>query len=297
MSDASAHRASAPSHRPIRLVVNADDFGLSEAVNAGIVAAHARGIVTATSLMAVGTAFQDAVRWCRAVPSLDVGVHLTAVGGRPLLGRRSGLTGTSGRFPEGYGEFVRAWLGGGIRPADVQAEWAAQIERVLQQGIRVSHLDSHQHLHALPGLAERVFALADRYQIPFVRVPVESHLPAPEGLGGIGRTVSGLVLRGAWAAACLTGCGRVRGRLRFLGFAEGGRLNLARLQRLLARLRPGGDYELMCHPGFTPVEPEVLRWDYRHEAEVFALTRPAVREFVRGRGIRLCRFLDIAETR
>jgi predicted glycoside hydrolase/deacetylase ChbG (UPF0249 family) len=276
-------------------VVNADDLGLAEPVNAGIVAAHVRGIVTAASLIAVGPAFGDALRWCRAMPSLDIGVHLTAVGGCPLLGRGSGLAGATGRFPDDHGSFVREWLSGRIRPTDVQAEWAAQIERVLQQGLRVTHLDSHQHIHALPGLAERTFALADRYRIPFVRVPVERHPPPPEGPRGLGRMLSGLVLRGAWTTARLAGRGRVRGGLRFLGFAEGGRLDLVRLKRLLARLRPGAAYELMCHPGFTPEAPEVRRWHYRHADELLALTHPAVRELVESRGIRLCRFTDLAE--
>lgn len=296
MSDAppAAHRSPTTF---IRLVVNADDFGLDAPVNAGIVAAHTHGIVTATSLVAVGAAFMDAVRWSREVPTLDVGVHLTAVGGRPLSGNRSSIADPSGRFPDDYGAFVRAWLGGRIRPADVQDEWAAQIERVLQQGIRATHIDSHQHLHALPGLAERTFELAERYRIPFVRVPVPP-LPSPrEGLPGVGRTASGLVLRAAWTAARLTGVGRIRGGPRFLGFAEGGRLDHARLQRLLERMRPGAPYELMCHPGFAPEDPEVRGWGYRHEGELRALTAPPIRELIARRRILLCSFRELAGSR
>ena len=288
-----------------RLIVNADDFGLSEPVNAGIVTAHRRGIVTATSLMAVGSAFDDAVRWSRALPTLDIGVHLTAVGGRALLPQSPDSPWPSGRFPDGYGAFVHAWLAGRIRPAAVHAEWSAQIERVLGAGIQVSHLDSHQHLHALPGLAERAFELAQRYRIPFVRVPLERPLPRPEGAAGLVRALSALVLRGAWTAARVAGGWRVRGRaarrrprgLRFLGFSEGGKLDLDRLLKLLARIGSAGDYELMCHPGFTPAEPEVRRWNYRHESEVLALTHPAVRATLVRRGIRLCRFADLERER
>ena len=70
-------------HPSIRLIVNADDFGISERINEGIVLAHRLGIVTGTSLMAVGRAFEQAVKWCRAFPSLDVGVHLTLVAESP----------------------------------------------------------------------------------------------------------------------------------------------------------------------------------------------------------------------
>lgn len=293
MSDATP--APHPSPTPsIRLVVNADDFGLDAPVNAGIVAAHTHGIVTATSLVAVGAAFMDAVHWSRTVPTLDVGVHLTAVGGRPLLGNRSSLAGPSGRFPGDHGAFVRAWVGGRIRPADVQDEWAAQIERVLQQGIRPTHLDSHQHLHALPGLAERTFELAERYRIRFVRVPVPPLPGSREGLRGIARAASGLVLRAAWTSARLKGGGRIRGGIPFLGFAEGGRLSVERLQRLLKRMRPGATYELMCHPGFAPEDVEVRGWGYRHEEELVALTALSTRELAARRGIRLCGFMDLA---
>jgi predicted glycoside hydrolase/deacetylase ChbG (UPF0249 family) len=204
------------------------------------------------------------------------------------------LADPSGRFPADYGAFVRAWLSGRIRSADVQTEWAAQIERVLHAGIRATHIDSHQHLHALPGLADRTFELADRYRIPCVRVPVPP-LPSPrEGLRGGARAASGLVLRAAWTAARLKGGGRIRGGPRFLGFAEGGRLDHARLQRVLARMRPGTIYEIMCHPGFAPEDPEVRGWGYRHETELRALTSRSTRELIERRGIRLCSFGDLA---
>ncbi len=190
----------------IRLVVNADDFGISSRINEGILLAHQAGIVTATSLMAVGRAFEQAVQCCRAVPALDVGVHLTLVAERPLLPHRSSLTGDDGRFPASAGAFLRRWLTGRIRRADVQAEWSAQIERVLDHGIRVTHLDSHQHVHILPGLADLSLQLAARYNIPFVRVPVEDlrgdRWPS---LHGINRMLGATALRASWKLARLAG--------------------------------------------------------------------------------------------
>ena len=179
MSDAAAGFRLPGRSPSIRLVVNADDFGISARINEGILLAHRAGIVTATSLMAVGRAFEQAVQYCRAAPALDVGVHLTLVAERPLLAGRSSLAGDDGRFPESAGAFLRRWLKGSIRRADVQAEWSAQIERVLDHGIRVTHLDSHQHVHILPGLADLSLKLAARYTIPFVRVPVEDLRAGP----------------------------------------------------------------------------------------------------------------------
>ena len=279
----------------IRLVVNADDFGISSRINEGILLAHQAGIVTATSLMAVGRAFEQAVQCCRAVPALDVGVHLTLVAERPLLPHRSSLTGDDGRFPASAGAFLRRWLTGRIRRADVQAEWSAQIERALDHGIQVTHLDSHQHVHILPGLADLSLQLAARYNIPFVRVPVEDlREDRWPSLHGINRMLGATALRASWTLARLAGARAVKHRpLRFLGFQAGGRLDDLCLQRLLRALRPGRAYELMCHPGLTPDEPDVKRWQYNHEKELQALTSPAIRSEIAARGIELCNFKDL----
>jgi chitin disaccharide deacetylase len=278
----------------IRLVVNADDFGLSESVNEGILFAHRRGIVTATSLMAVGRAFDHAIDCCRSAPGLDVGVHLTLVAERPLR-PGSSLAGPNGRFPAGAGALLRRYLTGGIKLSEVRAEWSTQIERVLKQGVAVSHLDSHQHVHVLPGLAEICLELAARFGIPFVRIPCERlALDRPPSLHGLNRLFGAASLRVAWALARLTGAGPTnRPPLQFLGFRDGGRLNLERLQRLIRELKPGGIYELMCHPGLSPDEPEIRSWGYEHEKELRALTHPSLRAEIAARGIRPCRFADL----
>jgi predicted glycoside hydrolase/deacetylase ChbG (UPF0249 family) len=269
-------------------VVNADDFGVSRRVNDGIVAAHRSGIVTAASLMAAGRAFEHAVDWCRRLPSLDLGVHLTLVAERPLTSRTSSLT-SGGRLPPSVGAFLRGYALGPIRLADIEAELCAQIERVLDHGLRPTHLDSHQHVHALPGIAGLVRRLADRYGIRSVRAPVEAlRAGRPPGAHGARRLAGALALRASWLAAR----GGGSDGLRFLGFAEGGRLSAARLHALLQALRPGRAYELMCHPGFAPQEPDIQRWGYRHEQELLALTSAATRALIGARGIRLCTFSD-----
>jgi predicted glycoside hydrolase/deacetylase ChbG (UPF0249 family) len=280
--------------RGIRLVVNADDFGVSEPVNEGIVLAHRRGIVTSTSLMAVGRAFDHAVAWHRAIPTLDVGVHLTLVAERPLR-PGSSLAGPDGRFPPSAGALLRRHLTGGIKLPEVRAEWSAQIERVLKQGIAVSHLDSHQHVHVLPGLAEICLELAARYGIPFVRVPCERlALDRPPSLHGLKRLFGSATLQFFRTLAHLTGAKQPNhSTLKFMGFHDGGRLNLERLRRLLKELRPGSSYELMCHPGFAPAEPDIRRWGYSHEAELLALTHPSIHFRLAARRIQLCRFSDL----
>lgn len=279
------------------LVVNADDFGLCRQINNGILQAHQQGIVTSTSLMAVGEAFAHAVDCCRSVPTLDLGVHLTAVAARPLVSSCSSLTDTDGNFPAGAGTFTRRWLRGAVRRAELQAEWSAQIERILDEGIRLTHLDSHQHLHILPGLTEICQQLALRFRIPFVRVPVESpwRFESPS-LHGCKRMTGAAILGGCWLLGRMVAPRQPLDRtLRFLGFHDGGRLDQKRLLRILRSLRPGQGYELMCHPGHTPDEPDIQSWEYHHATELQALTDPLVHAEIKSRAIRLCSFADLAD--
>jgi chitin disaccharide deacetylase len=298
MSDAPSSFPPAPPRRPVRLVVNADDFGVSERVNSGIVRAHRQGIVTATSLMAVGRAFEHAVRLSLETPALDVGVHLTLVAERPLRPDASSLAGPDGRFPPGAGAFTLGWLTGRIRRAEVAAECSAQIERVLASGIRPSHLDSHQHVHVLPGLLDLARELAGRHGIPFVRVPLEGRrLDRPLTLHGVARLLGAGALGAFAALSALWRPGPPGQRPpRFLGFHDGGRLDEVRLRRLLAGLKAGGVYELMCHPGLAPEEEDLRRWGYAHEAELQALTSPTVRAELDALGIHLCSFKDLTSS-
>jgi predicted glycoside hydrolase/deacetylase ChbG (UPF0249 family) len=230
------------------------------------------------------------------LPALDVGVHLTRVGGRALSGGDTSLADREGRFPADHRAFLRRWLAGAVRLEEVRREWAAQIERILAQGIRPSHLDSHQHLHALPGLAGLTAELARHYRIPHVRVPVDAGpWRTPRDL----RDLLRLLERGALnlchlAARTATGRqDRPAPALRFLGFQEGGRLDRARLLRLLQGLRPGGSYEMMCHPGLPSPDPELAAWHYRHGEELAALTDPGVRRTLTRLKIVLCTFRSV----
>src|ERR1051325_10769491 len=123
----------------------------------GAIRAHREGIVTACSIVADGVAFDDAVERLRDVPSLEVGVHLTLVEERALT------TGES--MPKSYVSFLLS-----RRRVDVERELRAQIEKVLATGLRVTHLNGHQHLHALPSIFAIVTRLAAEYGIGYVRV-------------------------------------------------------------------------------------------------------------------------------
>ncbi len=184
----------------MRLIVNADDFGLAPGVNRGIIEAHQKGIVSSATLMANGTAFEEAVSLAHHNPGLGIGCHLVAIGGRPLLDPSAVrlLLGADGRFPRSLRDFLRRHPGclfSGWRGQEPLAEeFAAQVEKLRRAGLHVSHLDTHKHLHAFPGVREAVFQVARQKGILFVRFPFEPGIrfralaPAP-------MTVSDLVSR------------------------------------------------------------------------------------------------------
>lgn len=286
--------AMAPTPRT-QLIVNADDFGLCRPVNEGIITAHRHGIVTATSLMAVGRAFEHAVGACRQAPGLDIGIHLTLVGEKPLLQRRTSLADSTGSFPASALALVRAYGCGAIRRPDVRAEWTAQIEKILDAGLCPSHIDSHQHVHVLPGLTDIVMDLAAAYRIAFVRRPIE-RLQASlfKENRAVPRLLGWTTLAACWSVSRAFGAvSAPPWAPRFLGFFHSGRLDAHRLGQLLCSLRPGTVYELMCHPGYAPQEPTYQRWGYGHDSERNALTTPGIRERLSQLGIHLIGFVDL----
>ena len=135
-----------------RLVVNADDFGFTRDVNEGIVEAHQGGILTATTLMANGVAFDHAVELARANPDFDVGCHLVLVGGKSVLAGEDAL-------PADVPDLLKRLALRRISPYD---ELRAQVERIIAAGIRPTHLDTHKHTHLLFPVLDAVARLVRR---------------------------------------------------------------------------------------------------------------------------------------
>jgi hopanoid biosynthesis associated protein HpnK len=271
------------------LIVNADDLGLCEAVTTGIVEAHRQGVVTSASLMPTGRGFQSAVEQVRSLPTLDVGVHLTLVGEGPRLPRLRipSLVDADGRFPGGYAEFLRRFLGGRIRLSDVERELRAQVETCLLAGLKPSHLDSHQHLHVLPGISRIVRRIARSYAIPGIRIPRET--ARRRHAKPLGRLVQRAVLSGlAMAAALRARSQEFRICDDMLGMSVSGRLSEEVLLDLLGHVGEGVT-ELICHPGRvdSQVRSEYGWWGYEWEQERQALVSSCVRDRLAALGISL----------
>lgn len=269
------------------LVVNADDYGLCQAMNDGILRAHERGIVTSLSIMANGPAWPDARRRLEAAPGLGVGVHLTWVEGRPVSDARRvpSLVDRRGRFWSGWPVFLARYALGRIDLDEVMTEAETQIAQVQAAGVLLDHLDSHEHLHMLPGIFARVVALAQQRHIPFVRWTRE---PVFDRRGDCARVLGWLRRIALHQAAAVGRAARpapdgVRFPQACFGLADSGRLTPARLGRLLQAV-PSGLSELMCHPATANVAAGC------RAGELAALTAPRLRIRLAEAGIQLTTF-------
>jgi chitin disaccharide deacetylase len=266
------------------LVVTADDVGLHPGMTLGALRAHERGIVTACSVAANGRALDDAVERLRGRPKLDTGAHLTFVGReRPLsppLQVRS-LLGPDGAFLPGFRAFAARYFLGKIDAAELEAELRRQIERLLAAGLKLVHLNSHQHLHVLPRIFEIVLKLAEEYRIPWVRAPRDpaaSLSPRSLEIGILNRI-------GRQARRRLDGSA-IRTADRTVGVLDAGHLTPERLRRLFRDVE--GVTELVCHPGVGDGElAGVYDWGYGWDEETAALCDAGVREGLRAGGIAL----------
>ena len=259
-----------------RLIVNADDFGFTKDVNAGIVQAYQCGILTATTLMANGSAFEDAVRLARENPGLDVGCHLVLVGAPGL--------------PMTVAQLTKALI---LRRVQVHAELVKQVRHILNAGIRPSHLDTHKHTHLLPPVLDAVARVAEEFGIQWVRRPFDFPLSA-NGVGLGKRTVSrsfGLVRRRFERVLREHHC---RTTDHFAGFQITGNYDAAELSRLIGKL-PEGATEFMCHPGLCTEELRNTRTRLKEsrEEELRALTSETVRAAIDAANVQLTNYRDL----
>lgn len=274
-----------------RLLVNADDFGLSPAINAGIIRSHLDGIVVSTSMVASGAAFDEAAQQASLYPALGVGVHLTlveenAVAPPPKIPSLA----PNGMLPRTYGELVKKVLSAQIRISDIEREFRAQIEKCLAAGLNPTHLDSHQHTHALPLLFPLVVRLANDYAIRGIRIPrgwpTLRDVSAPRFAGKCA-----LCLFAHSDAVLFPMKSRLTTR-RFAGLFETGNLTEQSLLRILNGLQ-AGTTELVCHPGYADLSGPYEKWGARRELELATLTSASIQDAIRAQGIEIINYRQL----
>ncbi len=281
-----------------RLILNADDFGLTKGVDDGIVRAHREGILTSATLMANGEAFDHAVALALVNPRLGVGCHLVLVGGKcvaPADQIRS-LADASGRLPDTLAEFITRVSTYTIRRAHIEIELRAQIEKIKRAGISPTHLDTHKHTHTHPRVLEALGGVAREFGITRIRKPIEK-------LRDTWSRLAPSRQRLAASAARTTGrkfvalCKKYGLHYpdNFLGLASTGSLSPAALRGLIDTL-PEGQTEIMLHPGICDADLAKTgsRLQQERELEMQALVDPAVKNAVAARGVQLITYGELA---
>lgn len=242
-----------------RVIVHADDFGLHPAINEGIETAHKDGLVSSASVMPTGPAFADAVRRTQSLPSLDLGLHFALVGVPNL--------------PPTLGAFVSAY-GRGQFPAHVVEDHLQQQFEALG-GLPISHIDSHQHLHALPSIMRVVCRFAAQHGIPAVRLPLDGPAYAPVPPARCAQAAA-LAAVSRHSRRYIDAYG-LRTSDHFSGMAVSGHLTAPTLAAYLTHAKPGLT-EIVCHPGTdNHALAEVFNWGYDWQGEIAALCSPEAR--------------------
>ncbi len=251
-----AHAAIAAPHPTMpgtRLLINADDFGLTPGVNRAIAELHAAGALPSATLMARGAAFHDAVRIAHTHPTLDVGCHVVLVDGSPSAPHAPTLA-TGNCFRISLPRFILDLQRGRISEADIEHEATAQIHAIQQQGLTVTHVDTHKHTHLFPRVARPLLRAAQACGVPSIRNPFEPAWSARLTRGPLLRKFEVAVLRNfqrtfhrltrQYGIATADGC---------IGVSATGTLDRENLATLLTNL-PAGTWELVCHPGYNDTD-------------------------------------------
>ena len=266
-----------------RLIVNADDFGLTSGVNRAILELHAAGVLTSTTLMARAGATAEALEMARGTRSLGVGCHVVLVDGAPALQAAEIPTlverGT-GVFRNSLSAFLARLLTGRTSAVEIEAEAGAQIQALQSKGLKLTHVDTHKHTHMFPGVLRPVLRAARKAGIEAVRNPFEPAWAVRATAGA------------SWArAAEVNVLRRMQDKCRQIIAEEGfattdgtiavvgtGVLNAKTVRSLLMQL-PEGTWELVTHPGYNDAELDKVRTRLRASREIEIGALAAVKEF------------------
>ena len=279
-----------------RLIVNADDFGLTAGVNRGILESHERGVVTSTTVMACGSQFEGASSLAARAPRLGVGCHVVLVDGRPTLEPDqvpSLIANSSGSFRASLARFAMLAAAGRIDSGEVESEVTAQIKKLQAAGIAVSHLDSHKHTHMFPAVLRGMLRAARNCGVRAIRNPFEPLVFAHFGpwkrqfqLRVLGRFRSSFQKSLADAGGGTTdGC---------VGIAATGGLTKETFQQMVEHL-PDGTWEFVSHPGYNDKDLDGVNTRLRssRERELAILTSPEVKDLLRREGIALISYREL----
>jgi chitin disaccharide deacetylase len=277
-----------------RLIINADDLGLTSGVNRGILESHQRGIVTSATLMACGEKFAEAASLAAQAPKLSVGCHVVLVDGIPISNPDDLSTlVVNSRFRDRLTNFALLAAGGRLDPRQIETEVTAQINKLQSAGIRVSHLDSHKHTHMFPAVLKGILRGAKACGVGAIRNPFEPlifatarHWKRQFQLRMMRRFRASF--RAALEEAGVVtpdGC---------IGIAATGGLTAKTFRDLIEHL-PEGTWEFVSHPGYNDAELDTVQTRLRasREKEMAILTSAQAKEALQNAGVQLISYRDL----
>jgi predicted glycoside hydrolase/deacetylase ChbG (UPF0249 family) len=257
---------------PVRLIINADDFGLTPGVNRAIAELHDASAVTSATLMATGAAFDDAVALAQTRPGLGVGCHIVLVDGTPVSDPASipTLLGPNRRsFRRSLVDFALGVLRGAIRQDEIEREALAQIQKLQQTGLRLTHVDTHKHTHLLSRVTRPILRALEQSGIRAIRNPFE-----PRWAAGLSGSVQRSLLvrafepgRRRFEASPPIDERRILTTRGTIGISATGQLNGSTLSALCREI-PSGTWELVCHPGYNDSDLDAITTRLRAEREI-----------------------------
>ena len=277
-----------------QIIANADDFGRHELINKAVEEAYAKGCLRSATVMPGGVAFAGAIDIAKRNPGLGLGIHLTLVNGNPLLPPEQipSLVTKDGLFYDDYLQFVKHFFAGKIKLEDVRRELTAQMEKVLATGVTLSHIDSHQHMHTMPGIIDIALALAKKANISAVRIP---QTPMFTGFNGNPVQLGGRM--GLYTMATLS---RRKAKAQgfrcpqhFAGIVAGEAVSIKHLTDIIQNLKPGTT-EIMVHPGTdNKILQDFCQWDHDFEAELAALTSPEILDLLAKKQVKIGNYTNL----
>jgi hopanoid biosynthesis associated protein HpnK len=290
-----------------KLIVTADDLGLTRRINEAIEKAHRDGIVTAASLMVNGCAFESAVRLLKDNPELDAGLHLNLTEGQPAspYERIPSLAGPLGFLYHHPLELMWALGRRQVHLPDLETETRAQIEKALTADVRISHIDGHKHVHVLPQIFHLMCKIAPDYGIRSARSTFEK---TPGLYSLVARNLRsscqivkqyafGKALSAGFSLAISTNCRRVLNTpRRFYGITQTGFLDIHAFADIVNGLENGVS-EMMCHPGYVDDDLKRMptRLHFQRERELELLTGREVRGVLKQNGVALISFRHLED--
>jgi hopanoid biosynthesis associated protein HpnK len=289
-----------------RLIVNADDFGYTSGVTRAIVEAHSCGIVTSSTLMANGAAFDEAVQAAQKLPALSVGCHVVLIDSEPVLDAQTipslaDQNGTRSKFRDSLKAFALRAITRRIDADQIEAEVTAQIRKLQSAGIAVSHIDTHKHTHLFPAILRPLLHAAAACGVRAIRNPFGPRLPLQSS-----QLLARPNLWTRWAEVRVLSifAGKFREAIRREGFATpDGTLGIEvtgtldeTLFRAIAQSIPDGTWEFVCHPGYNDAALRAANTRLREsrETELRVLTLHGAREMLTQQGIELISYRNLA---